>query len=191
MDENENLNQPLPPSATTVKERFKGFALYHLLYSLFFFTFFVCFVSFSYFLDAIPIETRPAMAVQQFILYLSIPLSMVLYFPLGMWKAKRGRWTVPSGKELCLAVALPCLVSVTWALLFPLSIEVIQLYLLISAIFAAPSSFFVIYLSLLLDPYLLNWVGFTVALLSAVLPPLLFALGSFWQAKRQNFSHPA
>lgn len=73
--------------------------------------------------------------------------------------------------------------------MLPWLLEVWQLYFLISAVFAAPSSLFVLFFSLTANPP--SYLVFDLfALFAAVLPPLLFALGSFWQAKRQNFSSP-
>lgn len=189
MDENGTLlaevSEPVAlPPATTTKERFKGFALYHVVYS---FLFLICFAL------VFPFFTTGIFTISSSLFYSVMPLfgilSMALYFPLGMRKAKQGHWTVPSGKELCLAVLLPCLISVSWVFLFPLSNELFLFYFLISAIFAAPSSLFVIVaivLSLTSDLSVCIFAG----LFAAVLPPLLFALGSFWQAKRQNFSSP-
>lgn len=186
MGENETpvaeVSEPVaPPPVTTLKERFKGFALYHILYSL-------AFCAFCTLIS--PLLAACLFSAGAYFLYLIVPLlcivGMALYFPLGMRKAKRGHWTVPSGKELCLAVLLPCLISVPWALMFPVSSQEFSLYFPISATFAAPSSLFV-FLSFAVSPSSYPVFVF-FALFAAVLPPLLFALGSFCQAKRQNFS---
>lgn len=187
MDESETpvveVSEPAaPPPVTTLKERFKGFALYHILYSL-------AFCAFCTLIS--PLLAACLLSAGAYLLYSIVPLlcivGMALYFPLGMRKAKRGRWSVPTGKELCLAALLPCLISVPWVLMLPLLLEVLQLYLLISAVLAAPSSLFVLFFSLTVNPT--SYLVFDLfALFAAVLPPLLFALGSFCQAKRQNFS---
>lgn len=176
MDENgtplPEVSEPAAPPATTLKERFKGFALYHLAYSA---ILFVCLFASSPFMYDIGFKGLALFSL----------LSITLYFPLGMWKAKRGCWTVPTRRELCLAILQPCGVSILWALLLPLSLGIVQFYFLASFLFAAPSSCFVL--------CSFRWIsghsGFLLAVLfAAVLPPLLFALGSFFQAKRQNFS---
>ncbi len=176
MDERENpVNTP---SATTTKERFKGFARYHFTYSFLFLVFFTL---------VLVVATLPSLPVE--LLAVLCVISMLLYFPLGMLAAKRRGWTVPTLQGACLAILQPCGVSVLWVLLFPLIDGAFQIYAILSVLFAAPSSSFFIFLLASKPSDLLSTMYlFGAALLAAVLPPLLFALGSFCQAKRQNFS---
>lgn len=182
MDEKENpvveMSEPVTPPATTAKARFKGFARYHFTYSFLFLVFFAL---------VLVVATLPSLPVE----LLAVPcvISMLLYFPLGMLAAKRRSWTVPTLRGACLAILQPCGISVLWVLLFPLIDGAFQIYAFLSVLFAAPSSSFFIFLLVSKPSDLLSTMYlFGAALLAAVLPPLLFALGSFFQAKRQIFS---
>lgn len=169
-----------------------GFALYYILYSFVFLLFFVLvfIASAPYAMSLAPQAPGPEQAGIPLPLIPLVILGVVCmlpYFPLGMLKAKRGCWTVPTRRAAYLAILQPCGISVLWVLLFPLSAEIIQLYLLVSILFAAPSTYFSFFCSAVLRTLGVGWLSLIFApLLSAILPPLLFGLGSFWQSRRQS-----
>ncbi len=118
-------------------------------------------------------------------------LLMLAYFPLGAYAAAEGHWTCPTDEEKLLAVLQPALVAWAWAglVIFSLwgGVEALLIpAFFISVIFASPSSGFVLLCALFL-PYddSVSWWCF-VAFLAGLLPPLLFALGSFWQSGRME-----
>ncbi len=146
-------------TATTPKERFKRFALYHICYSFAFCAFLLLalFVYARLFVTSwAPQAPEPGQGDDISGLpwvMLAIACACVFpYFPLGMLAAKRGRWTVPSRRERLLAIAQPCAVSVSWVLLLLLlvatdngelpGITLLNLYTILSCLFAAPSSLF-------------------------------------------------
>ena len=97
-------------------------------------------------------------------------------------------WTPPqTKKEKYKTVMQPALVAWGWVLVvfFSIWIEAEELLLavfFISMIFAMPSSVF----SLVVFATNGEWSALLLGgILSGLLPPLLFALGSFWQGKRQ------
>ncbi len=123
--------------------------------------------------------------------FLAESLLILAYFPLGAYAAAEGHWTCPTDWEKLLAVLQPALVAWAWAglVIFSLwgDVEILLLpAFFISVILASPSSGFVI-LCVLCLPYgeNLSW-WCSVAFLAGLLPPLLFALGSFWQSGRME-----
>lgn len=203
MDEHDKSLEELSETTTTsLKERFKGFALYHIRYSFAFVAFLLLalFVLAQFTTSWAPNAPDPGHGSDTSVLPLIIleAICMLLYFPLGMLAAKRGRWTVPSRREKLLAIAQPCVVSISWVLLLLLSKQLGVLVLenicvVLSCLFAAPSSFFSFFFTAIIFFCGIipgRFVFFAAPLLSAILPPLLFGLGSFWQAKRQNSSQP-
>ncbi len=169
-----------PPAArTTLGKRFGGFAMAHVCYTLLG----------AAVLWLILVTALGAVEDVKVLVILAVLFSfasMAVYFPLGMLMAWWGDWGVPTTKEKIWAVVQPCLISVSWAALVLWSASSSGLRLLlsatipISAALAAPSSFFFVCFGLVCRRFGLS------ALLAAVLPPLLFGLGSFWQAKRRS-----
>lgn len=198
MDENETpvaeVSEPAAPPATTLKERFKGFALYYILYSFIFsFLFVLVFIaSMLYAMSPASNIEWPDIPVLLIPLVIFGGISILPLFPLGMLKAKRGHWTVPTRKESILAVVWPSVVFGIWLAILMLPIWASSIYtflLYISALCAAPFIYFGFSCCVVVRILQVEWLAFILApLLSIVLPPLLFALGSFCQAKRQNFS---
>lgn len=160
------------PAHTTQKERFGGFALAHLglsgLCALQWFGFF-------------QMEMIGDVAL--------ITASLLAYFPLGMLVAWLGGWTSPfTNKERWRAVAYPTAMAWIWVgvVISALLSGNGPFFLLVfptSMLFAAPSSVFILVTLPLWDRGEL-WGGLAlVGLLAGVLPPLLFAWGSFCQAQ--------
>ncbi len=169
-----------PPAArTTLGRRFFGFAMAHACYDLLGVT--VLWLTLFTVLGAVD-----DMTVLTVLAALFGFVSMAVYFPLGMLAAWWGDWSVPTAREKVWAVVQPCLISVSWAALVLWSASSSELRLLlsttmpISMMLAAPSSFFFLCCAFVCRRFGLS------ALLAAVLPPLLFGLGSFWQAKRRS-----
>lgn len=166
---------------TTLKQRFGGFATAHICYSL---------LGVSLF-SALFLMQMGEADLSRFSIALQGILSMAVYFFLGVLAAGWGEWSVPTTREKVWAVVQPCFISVSWAALALLAMRhvsvdedafllILPSVFLVSILLAAPSSFFfLIWAGLGLNPIV-------SALLAAVLPPLLFGLGSFWQAKRQK-----
>lgn len=99
MDENgtplAEVSEPVaPPPATTTKARFKGFALYHTVYSLLFCA--LCAL-------ISPLLAACFFSAGAYFLYSVVPLlcilGMGLYFPLGMRKAKRAAGAFPPARS--------------------------------------------------------------------------------------------
>ena len=162
--------------ATTAKDRFCGFAMGHLLFSIS--TVFFLLPIFSF-------ESEGLWAALVIVLQLA-------YFPLGILVAWLHEWTAPaSDKEKAQAVLWPTLVAWGWVLVVfaALYSEVEEFFLMvfgISMIFALPSGLFSIFsLMFLGGPFGLGGL-FLGGILSGCLPPLLFALGSFWQGRRKE-----
>ncbi len=180
MDEKNAVPSKKP---TTVSQRFNGFAVCHLAYSL---------------LSLIPafcvymkVVEAPFLAVT---LWLLPVVLIALYFPMGMLAAWVSEWTPPRTlRERWLAIALPTLAAWLWVVFVLVCIvgewgDLFMLVLALSFLLAAPSSLFVVTLcgwSLLLGNSGLVALG-VCGLIAGALPPLLFALGSFWQAERKQ-----
>lgn len=172
------------PKRTTLKQRFCGFAYQHFAYSFFGLLFVLVFLL----VGSLP-ETESSYIIMDGLMWMAGILSMTLYFPLGMLEAAWKKWAVPTGKEVLLGMGQPCLVSVTWAGLvlagiFAEAWVVVMGLAVISALLAGPSSYFVLFFATRLPGTDFENLVFA-ALLAAVLPPMLFTLGSWWQAKRQ------
>lgn len=173
-----------------------GFALYYILYSFVFLLLVVLvfalisIASAPYAMSLAPQAPGPEQAGIPLPLIPLVILGVVCmlpYFPLGMLKAKRGCWTVPTRRAAYLAILQPCGISVLWVLLSRLSAEIFQLFFLVLILFAGPSTYFSFFCSAVLRTLGVGWLSLIFApLLSAILPPLLFGLGSFWQSRRQS-----
>lgn len=193
------LQEPVQPperKATTLDARFNGFAAAHLSLS-------------ALVLLAIMVLPRLTTMTTKTALWnwfeegvpLVVALLMGIYFPLGMLVARVKKWTAPqTRRERVLAVLRPAAVAWVWALVVLVTVwlnvlgvvemrpELFMALLTLSFLFASPSSYVMLF-SFAVDwpssvagkVIFLNLQGFLVGLL----PPLLFALGSFWQAKRQ------
>ncbi len=166
----------------TIAQRFGGFAATHIAYSL------LCLLSLYLAGSGIGL-------VGLGLIWWMLPLTLVaLYFPLGMLIAQLTKWTPPgTGRERRLAILLPTLVAWTWVCVVLVMVvgeweEPFMAILAISFFFAAPSSILVTILigplSQISDNLILS-LGLS-GLISGLLPPLLFALGSFWQAGRRK-----
>lgn len=166
---------------TKVSQRFGGFAVCHMAYSV---------------LSLVPIFFFYMMEWEtnfgELILWV-VPLALMLfYFPLGVLVAWMSEWARPQAtRERVLAIALPTLVAWIWVgvVLGSMAAEAGDLLIAVygvSVLFAAPSSLFVLIFTGWLPASSL-WVALgTVGLLAGFLPPFLFALGSFWQAGRRE-----
>lgn len=159
---------------TTVGQRFGGFAICHLTYSI------LLAVSFPVWIE---------LCVSEVTLPLVGLCLMAAYFPLGYLTAYLEEWTVPqNSREKCMAVGYPVVVAwiwvtVVWITLFPESGDFLPVVVVISLFLAAPSSFFVLFFGLAGN----SVVDFAlVGLVAGFLPPLFFACGSFWQASRRE-----
>lgn len=168
------------PAHTTQQERFGGFALAHFgLSGLGCFLYWPC-----------------LLGVEDLSISLLIALVFLLaYFPLGMASAWMGNWTFPlTGKECWQAVGYPTAVAWAWVGIVILSLfsgDLLTLVFITSLMLAAPSSGFVLVIVALMDGWSGGLSELLVALVSAgllagVLPPLLFAWGSFCQAEWAN-----
>lgn len=162
------------PAHTTQQERFGGFALAHLSLSVL------------------------SLALWMLILSVELPwgvnmtfsiITLLIYFPLGMFAAWMEGWTVPfTAGERWQAVLYPTAVAWAWVgvVISALLSGNGPFFLLVfptSMLFAAPSSVFILVTLPLWDRGEL-WGGLAlVGLLAGVLPPLLFAWGSFCQAR--------
>ncbi len=171
---------------TTAAQRFGGFAAAHILYSL------VCLV--PLYLLAIKLEVG---LVGLGFMWQILPFVLVLlYFPLGMLTAWLAKWAYPqTDKEKRQAVFHPVIVAWLWVCIVLVCIigeweKGFEAVILFSFLLASPSSFFVISTM----GSLFWWTGGggllqTLAvggILAGFFPPLLFALGSFWQSGRME-----
>jgi len=128
-------------------------------------------------------------------------ITLLAYFPLGMFAAWMEGWTAPfTAGERWRAVAYPTAVAWAWvgvviSALLSGNGPFFMLIFPTSMLFAAPSSVFILVTLPLWDRGEL-WGGLAlVGLLAGVLPPLLFAWGSFcqarWAEKRALKNRPA
>lgn len=161
------------PAHTTQQERFGGFALAHLGLSC---------LSFPLFWLGLFQMDLPGAVI-------FVGASLLAYFPLGVLAAWMGSWTIPlTGRERWQAVAYPTAVAWVWVGFVLLSLataagELLILAFFVSLMLAAPSSALVL-LTMPLWGSGSSWGGLVpVGLLAGVLPPLLFAWGSFCQAE--------
>lgn len=173
---------PFPVKSPTAAQRFGGFAAAHTTYSL---------------LCLIPLYLFAESSGRGFVGFVwTLPAVLILlYLPLGMFTAWIGKWGCPrTRQERGLAILLPVLVAWTWVLVVLISVigEWETLFLsvfTVSILLAVPSSLFVITLMGLIFRLTEGEGSLAVVLglcglLSGFLPPLLFALGSFYQSKR-------
>lgn len=179
-----------PRPATSLKKRFVGFLLCHWGYNT---TFIALYWTLSFYSDEASSSPFPLAssvfsgirALPPIVLLLSI---IVPYFLLGVLTARLDKWIIPTRQEKFLATVRLSIVPVSYALLFALLYMGGSFYLTIGMILLAvpPYCFGRLFLSLF--PFNGSVAFVLSALLAAVLPPLLFSLGSFFQAKRQKFS---
>lgn len=165
---------------TTVACRFNGFAVCHILLSL------------------LTVGILPALLAIGDLPPWAAGLCgcglMAAYFPAGCLASFTEGWSGPkSEKEKVQAVLFPALVAWAWVgvVFLALFLEEQALFyvvFMLSVFLAAPSSFFSILAMIFLSgPYGAGWGGLLVGgLLSGFLPPLLFAVGSFWQSARME-----
>lgn len=187
MEEAEKRGQQREP--TTLSERFNGFAVYHFILALLMDGLFWLMAIFGEPFAAVLYE------IEDISPWLLAAFAMGIYLPAGMIAAKRRGWTCPrDGREICLAILQPAAVAWGWAALVIFEICVSNtgfLFLVlfpVSMFLATPSSIFVLCFfdfwmtagSSLDVAMRLIFIGF----LAGFLPPLLFALGSFWQSAR-------
>lgn len=122
-------------------------------------------------------------------------LGMALYFPLGMLAARRGKWTAPTPQEKLQSIARSFGALAAWVLLLfclfaishldgQLGYAMINLAIL-GLMAVGPSVLSVLCLMPIMGDMGM-FVFSLVCLLCAILPPLLFGLGSFWQSRRQS-----
>lgn len=168
---------------TTLGARFSGFAAGHFCLSL-------CGAAVAYLAARLLINSTALCAVGAAVL-------MLAYFPAGAMVASENHWTRPENeKEQFLAVLQPALVAWAWAAVVLVTLlrgglpDWMWVVVPVTLILAFPSSAFVILCAVLgsnvdLYPNLYLWWG-RVAFLAGLLPPLLFALGSFWQSGREE-----
>ena len=200
---------------TTLATRFGWFALGHFLISIVLTALFVCVIGplAAVVMDGAPEWTASALLAGMTTLALGAyflagaytasallagmtTLALGAYFLAGAYTASARRWTAPAkDAERFLAILLPTLVAWAWegaaiagmAGDFPL-LQALAGMLLYSALFlASPSVLFLFFcIGVLHVGMWLDDPGFwMMAALAGALPPLLFALGSFWQAGRR------
>ncbi len=171
---------------TTLSERFSGFAAYHFILALLM-DVLVWIMALTMLFPEIE-DTFP---------WLLAAFVIGIYFPAGMIAAKRRGWTCPKDSdELCLAILQPAAVAWGWAALVIFEVCVLNTGFLFFVLFpvsmflASPSSIFVL---CFFDFWMTAGSNLDIAmrliflgLLAGFLPPLLFALGSFWQSARME-----
>ena len=177
---------------TSLAARFGWFALGHFLISIILCALFVCIVGP---VAAVMLDEHSGWAAPALLGGMTA-LALGAYFIAGACTASSRRWTAPSGgMERLLAVLLPALAAWAWegtAIAGMASdgspgLQALAGFLLYTALFlAAPSVLFIFFCVGVLNVGLwLDEPGFWVmAFLAGFLPPLLFALGSFWRAGR-------
>lgn len=177
---------------TTLAARFGWFALGHFLISIVLTALFVCVIGP---LAAVVMDGAPEWTASALLAGMTT-LALGAYFLAEAYTASARRWTAPAkDAERFLAILLPTLVAWAWegaaiagmAGDFPL-LQALAGMLLYSALFlASPSVLFLFFcMGVLHVGMWLDDPGFwMMAALAGALPPLLFALGSFWQAGRR------
>ena len=175
---------------TSLAARFGWFALGHFLISITLCALFVCVLG-----PVAAVVIAPEWAAAALLAGMTT-LALGAYFIAGAYTAHSRRWTAPAGgRERALAVLLPALAAWAWegtAIAGMASdgspgLQALAGFLLYAALFlAAPSVLFLFFCVGILNVGLwLDEPGFWVmAFLAGFLPPLLFALGSFWRAGR-------
>lgn len=173
------------PKRTTQAARFGWFAAGHFLWSL-------CVCSVAWLLlaalagcDVFPLALWSGLTV----------FVIGAYFPIGAWVAARRRWNRPaSRRESVLAVLLPTLAAWTWEGVaiagmfygeaFPALVFLSGMLLYASLALATPSVIFIFFCFTCFNVWGNDWEFWLMAALAGLLPPLLFAAGSFWRAGR-------
>lgn len=162
---------------TTLAARFGGFAFGHLSIS----------ILLTFFGGPLLMTLR----MDGSWLYLAPILLMGIYFPIGALVAWMEGWTPPgTDRERALAVLQPAVVAWLWVgvVFFCITAEAGELFMsvvMISFIFASPSSVFSILSAAIIPAG--GWGGLLIGgVVSGFFPPLLFALGSFWQSERKG-----
>lgn len=170
-------------SYTPQKERFLGFGIGHFTLSLL--TVFLLWCGGAF----LGRSTFPEWA------NLAGPLlSVAAYFPVGYLVSALRGWSPPeTGEAALLAVMLPTAAAWLWVAVVLTSMGGEFLFALVfgfSIFLAAPSSLFVLGMLFSCDWLLFAENGLAAlglcGLIAGFLPPLLFALGSFWQAGRRR-----
>lgn len=190
---------PIPPQPpqdpavrrTTLKDRLLGFLLCHFIYDAAF-LFLLCVAAGCFaraggsLAPSAPSKEPVPSGVPVLILLIWI-LCMAVYFFLGVLKARLGKWTAPTRREALSVIGWSCGGTAVVLALLVVGVDVFGGLVWICAILAAPSCFFA-----LLSPLFFPSVGGAAILVflppAAILPALLFALGSFFPGKGQNFS---
>lgn len=168
------------PAHTTQEERFWGFALAHLGLSG---------LGFSLVWLGLPALVLGSSELSIGALISLVGAALLAYFPMGMFAAWLEQWTAPfTAEERWRAIAYPTAVAWAWVGFVVIAWgtadeALLLLAFMVSITLAIPSSGLV----LVCAPLWENDGVFGLALiglLAGVLPPLLFAWGSFCQARR-------
>lgn len=167
------------PAHTTQQERFGGFALAHFGLSG---------LGLSLIWLGVPALALGASELSFGALIALVGAALLAYFPLGMFAAWLGSWTAPfTDGERWRAVACPTAVAWAWVGFVVIAWDtadeaLLLLAFMVSITLAIPSSGLV----LVCAPLWKNGGALGLALVglaAGVLPPLLFAWGSFCQAR--------
>lgn len=168
---------------TSQSTRFRGFAVSHFVLSIF------CLGGYWVLLHTEAVESIP-------LWWLICCISMAAYFCAGLMTARAEGWSPPeSREEKALAIFYATAVAWIWAafVLFSLFDFLPALVLVAvygSFILATPSSLMVLLMvETLAETALGEWtmVCLVLAGLAAgIVPPTLFALGSFWGGEKKN-----
>lgn len=176
---------------TTLSERFSGFVAYHFILALLMDGLFWLIAVFGELFATLFYE------IEDIFPWLLAAFTMGIYFPAGMVAAKRRNWTCQKdSREICLAILQPAAAAWGWAALVILGLcgpymgFLLPVMFPISMFLASPSSIFVL---CFFDFWMTVGSNLDVAirltpigLLAGFFPPLLFALGSFWQSARME-----
>ena len=179
------------PAHTTQEERFGGFALAHFGLSG---------LDFSLAWLGLPALVLGSSEPSIGALISLVGAALLAYFPLGMFAAWLGRWTAPftaGGRGW--AIAYPTAVAWTWVGFVVIAWgtadeALLLLAFMVSITLAIPSSGLVLVCAPLWENDGVLGLAL-IGLLAGVLPPLLFAWGSFcqarWAKKRTLKNQPA
>jgi len=179
--EETQMNEQAVPH-TTLGARFRGLVASHLILSL----------------TGVILAFGALAAMDNTAASLALSLLILAYFPMGAYAAAEGHWTCPTDVEKLQAVFLPALAAwfLAWtglALCEQWSDEIGARLALafVGMLLVMPSFGFLNLCTLLFPNHSLpvegDLVWWNVVIFLAVfLPPLLFALGSFWQSGRME-----
>lgn len=181
------------PAHTTQQERFGGFALAHFGLSG---------LGFSLVWLGLPAMVLGSAELSIGALIFLVGAALLAYFPMGMFAAWLGGWTSPfTDEERWRAVVYPTAAAWAWVGFVVIAWgtadeALLLLAFIVSITLAFPSSGFVIITMALWENDYSNLESLAlVGLLAGVLPPLLFAWGSFcqarWAEKRALKNRPA